>query len=386
MPLLCRSRLWLAVMLVLAGCKSEPRESSATDTGTAAAPAPRKEPTATPAPSKEPTPTPAPAAISGTALSYLKPVDAQHCQWVRQPLPSGALTDYTFDAPCDESLLSWSPDGTQGLVFSFAVGDGAQPRTWLVDFAGKSGKPMDLKGLPGGTGGAGPDKASIHMVGFDAQGRPVALVFVHRALEKGEGGERFITFEGQRYPVKGGEGLPGLALAYRLEGTEWKRFEAKASFFEPESSPGVDVLEAAKALPVQTFSLFGDPPGQEASEGAAQRLEAALPGQEPSGKWMSLSTPGGTLHYRGRRDPEEGTFFPSAPVRWEQEGKLVELEGLTAKEGDRLGFQARGGLLLVVALAGETKSAHVFDTRMNKKLVSVKDIESASFSPEPSGP
>ena len=376
--------LWLTVVL-LAGCKSESRESAATDKGGAAVPVSSKDLTPPPISSKEPTPTSAPVAAPGPVLSYLKPVDAQRCQWVRQPLPSGASTEYTFNAACNESLLSWSPDGTEGLAFSFAVGEGAQPRAWRVDFAKKSGKPMDLKGLLGGSGGAGFGKASIQRVSFDAQGRPVALVsavYAKDELEKGVGGERFITFEGQRYPVKGDEGSPGLAMAYRLDGTEWKRFETEVSSFESESAPGVDVLDAAKTLPVQTPSLFGEPPGQEASEGAAQRLDAALPGHESFGKWMSLSTPDGTLHYRGRQDPEDNSFFPSTPVRWEQEGKLVELEGLPAKEGDRLGFQVRRGFLLVVVLAEETRFMHVFDTRTQKKLVSVKDIESATFWPE----
>jgi hypothetical protein len=339
------SRPLLAVALVLGGCKSNP---SAPEAGASAAPAP----------GKAPAPAPTPAA-SGPALSYLKPVGSRRCEWVRQPLPSGEPTGFTFEGACDESLLSWSPAGTEGLVFNFMVHEGPRPRAWRVDFATNRGEPLKLEGLPGRAEGGDSEKTVLRRVALDAQGRPVALLSA--------------------------EGPPGLALAYRLEGTDWKRIETKVGSSGSES-PGIDVLDAAQALPVQTLFLFGDPPGQEASAEAARRLDTALPGQEPSGKWMSLSTPGGKLHYRSMMDPDDETFFPSAPVRWEQDGQLVEVKGLTARPGDRLGFQLRRGLLLIYVLAEETRSAHVYDPRTKQRLVFVKDIDSATLWPEPSRP
>ncbi|HEX8823214.1 MAG TPA: hypothetical protein VF794_25010, partial [Archangium sp.] len=340
----------LAAALVLAGCKSNP-------------PAP---PTAAPGAVTAPTPSkaPPPAPASGSALSYLKPVDAQRCEWVRQPLPSGEPTVFAFDAACDESQLSWSPDGNVGLVFNAATGDRTQPRVWRVDFPTKSGKPVDLKGLLGTLGGQGTDTPRIHKVAFDAQGRLVALV--------------------SDVPVED-EGTRGQALAFRQEGADWKRIESKPTSFD--SGPGVNVLDAAKALPDPTLSLFGDLPGQEASEASVKKLDAALPGQAQGkiGKWMSLSTPGGALYYWTAQDPEDESTYPTVPVRWEQDGSLVELEGLMARPGERLGFQVRGGLLLVFVL-GETRSAHVFDPRTKKNLVAVKNIESATLWPEPSKP
>jgi hypothetical protein len=344
MPLLRWSRPLLAVALVLGGCKSNPPAPAAVDSGVVAAPVS----------GKAPTPTHAPAPTLGPALSYLKPVDAQHCEWLRQPLPSGEPTVFSFDAPCDESLLSWSPEGKEGLVFSMAVGEGAQPRAWRVDFTAKAGKPVDLKGLTEGTGEQGADKLFIQHVGFDTQGRLVALVSDVSA---------------------------GQAFAYRLEGADWKRFETKALSPDAEGTPGIEVLDAAKARPDQTLSLFGELPGKEASEASARMLDAALPGQEPSGRWMTLATPGGPLHFRGLRDPEEDAFFPSAPVRWEQDGKLVEVEGLTAKTGERLGLQLREGLLLIFVLGEEGRLAHVLDSRTKKSLVSVKGLESATLWP-----
>ncbi|HZI05311.1 MAG TPA: hypothetical protein VEZ71_14870, partial [Archangium sp.] len=126
-------------------------------------------------------------------------------------------------------------------------------------------------------------------------------------------------------------------------------------------------------------------PGQAASESAVRMLNAALKPKDKFGKWMALPTPGGTLYYRAMQEDADGTESPRGPVRWEQDGKLVELEGLTARPGERLGFQVRGGVLLVFVLA-ETRSAHVFDPRTKKSLVAVKNIDSATLWPEPSKP
>ena len=269
-------------------------------------------------------------------------------------------------------------------MFIWPVGEGAQARIWRVDFATKTGKPLDLKDLPGGTGEQAPDKPYVAQVGFDAQGRPVALVadvYVEREAEKSEAGERFVCFESQRYPVPAGEGMPGLALAYRLEGGTWKRFEAKGSLYETAGAPEVRALEAAKTLSLPKPSE--DLPGQKASESAARKLDTALPGQDETGRWMSLTTPGGTLHYRAMQRPDdESLYHPSPPLRWEQEGKLVELEGLTAQQGDRLGIQLQGDLLLITG----PSSVYVFDTRTKKNLVSLQDVEVATFWPEASKP
>jgi hypothetical protein len=373
MSLLHWSRPLLAAGLVLAGCKSN-APAPAGDAGAPAAAATSKAPAA--------------AVASGPALSYLKPVDGDGCQWIRQPLPSGEPTVFPFDAACNQSVLSWSPNSMEGLVFSLALGEGEQPRLWRVDFTTKAGKPVSLAGLPGGEGAQTVDKPFISKVGFDTEGRVVALVsdvYTKRPFEKGPDGQSIISFEGERYPVKQGEGLPGLAMAYRLEGAAWKRSEVKASAYGAEDAPGIDAL-SVKLRSVKALVVFDELPGQEAAGGAVAKLDEALPGQDASGKWMSLPTPGGALHYRGTRDPEEDSLYPSAPVRWEQEGKLVELEGLTAKPGDRLGFQVQGDLLLVFVLGEETRSAHVLDSRTKKSLVAASAIESATFWPEPLKP
>jgi len=378
MSLLHWRRPLLAAALVVAGCKSNnPAPATATaDASVATVSAPAK------------APTPAPA--SGPALSYLKRVGPQQCAWVRQPIPSGTPTTvFTFDADCTRSLVSWSPDGKEGVVFTWPVGEGAQPRVWRVDFAAKTGKSMELK-LPGGTGEHGPNKPYIEKVSFDAQGRPVALVsdvYTDRPLEKGKNGEEFISFEGERFPVreKKVDTSPGLALAYRWEGSEWKRFETKLSVYEAEEAPGINALDAAKALSyIQSPTPPTDLPGKEASMSSGRLLDSSMPEQQETVLWMTLTTPGGMLHYAAR-NPGNDTLVPAAPVRWEQDGKLAELEELKAKDGDSIGLQVRGDLLLVTVL-NEARLAYVFDTRTKKNLLSVEGVESAALWPEPARP
>jgi hypothetical protein len=374
------SRSLFAVALVLVGCK--PNTSSA---ATADADA------ASQAPSKAPAPAPTPAPASAPALSYLKPAGPEKCEWVRQPLPSGAPTRvFTFDAACAQSELAWSPNGKEGLVFYRPEAEGAQPRIWRVDFTAKSGKRVELKGLPV-LAARGTDKPFIEQLGFDAQGRLVALVsdiYANRKPQKDKSGNRFILFENQRYPVEKSASSPGLALAYRLEGSDWKRFETKVSTYEPETAPGINALDAAKSLAsIPTPNPLPEgTPGQEASESTTKMLDAALPQQDKASKWMALPTPGGTLLYRGAVDYSDESFYPAAPARWEQDGKLVELAGLKAKDGDRLGFQLQDGLLILFVLGEDSRSAHVYDTRTKKNLASVQGVELATFWPAPSKP
>lgn len=379
------SRMLLAA-LVLAGCKSEkPPAPSAQPPGTpSAAAAPAK------APAPMPPPAPAPAPASGPALSYLKASDPERCEWLRQPLPSGEPTPlFSFNAACDRSMVSWSPDGKEGLVFTWPSGEGEHPRAWRVELAGHAGKLLDLKLLPGGRGAGEQDQPYIEQIGFDRQGRPVAIiadVYVSREPEQGADGQRILSFEGQRYSLPvGTEGMPGLAHAYRLEEGGWKHLETKASGFESSLAPGTSVLEAVKALmPVAKASGPQQRlPGEQASAAAAKKLDAAFPGQDEAGQWMVLTTQGGPLYYRGTLG---GDFlYPSVPLAWEQEGQLVALEGVGAKPEDWLDLKAQGEWLLI-ANYGMPRSVQVWNTRTRERVLSAEDANAPAFWPKPGGP
>jgi hypothetical protein len=383
MPLLRWNRAVLA-LLALAACKKEEPA--------AAPPSPAPPPAAEARPAPPPTPAPAqvaPAAPEAEAtVAYLLPQDPERCDWVRRTLPTGEpQVLFTFNAPCDRSMVSWGPGAREGLVFTWPSGEGEVPRAWRVDFAAHSGKPLDLKGLPGGTGAGAPDKPSIQEIGFDAQGRPVAIlsdVYVSRTPKKGADGKKFLSFEKDRYPLAEGEGLPGLALAYRLEDGGWKRIETKASTFDTDISLGTDALDAVKTLSsLIKASPSREMPGDNAPEGEVAKLSAAFPGLDDSGEWRALPTPGGTFYYRGEQGGE--FLYPSAPVSVEQDGKQVVLDGLLAKNGDFLDLQLQGGLLLV-GIHADARAAQVWDTRTKERLLTVEDAVAAAFWPKASTP
>ncbi|WP_037584476.1 hypothetical protein, partial [Stigmatella aurantiaca] len=271
----------------------------------------------------------------------------------------------------------------EGLVFTWPSGEGEVPRAWRVDFGAHSGKPLDLKGLPGSSGAGAPDKPYIEQIGFDAQGRPLAIladVYVSRKPKKGAGGKTFLSFEGDRYPEAEGEGLPGLALAYRLEEGGWKRIETKASTFDSDISLGTGGLEAVNALsPIIKASPSRDAPGEDVPESDVPKLDAAFPGLDESGEWRALPTPGGRLYYRGTLGGE--FLYPSVPMAWEQDGKLVPLEGLLAKDGDFLDLRLQDGVLLI-GIHGDTRAAQAWDTRTKERLLSVEGAIAPAFWPK----
>ncbi len=367
------SRSLLAMMLVMAGCKSNP-------------PPPAPEAPAAPATGSAPVKSPAPEApaapsLSEPALTYLKAADAQRCEWMRQPLASGVASAlFSFEAACDAAEFSWSPRGKEGLVFSASTQDGAQQRLWRVDFATKAGKPVSLQGLPPGTGQDGADKPRIRTAGFDTQGRPVVAISLRFDAPEGEEGSQYLTYEGQRYPITQDlGGVYELVLAYRQEGAEWKRAEAKVTGDFRE-------LDAIKSLYAPGVFSNPEPPGQALAGAEAQQLTTALPPKDKYGKWMVLGTAGTKVVYRARQEDSDGDPSPATPVRWLQDAKLEELEGLMAKDGTSLLVQQRDPLLVLNTL-DETTSAFVFDTRTKKNLVSVKGLATpATLWPEPSKP
>jgi hypothetical protein len=380
MPLLRWNRALFA-LLALAACKKE-APAVAPPPSPAAPPAAEARPT--PAPTPAPAAPEAPAAPAASAtLAYLVPQDPERCDWVRRALPAGEpSTLFTFNAACDRSMVSWSPGAKEGLVFTWPSGEGEVPRAWRVDFAARSGKPLDLKGLPGGTGAGAPDKPSIEQIGFDAQGRPVAIisdVYFSRKLKKGADGKAFLTFEKDRYPVEEGEGAPGLALAYRWEEGGWKRIETKASTFDSDISLGTDALDAVKTLSsLVKASPSREMPGDTVPEGELAKLNAAFPGLDDSGEWRAMPTPGGPVYYRGEQGGEY--LFPSPPVGFEQNGKVEALDGLLSKNGDFLDLKLQDGFLLL-GIHATARAAQVWDTRSKALLLTVEDAVAAAFWP-----
>lgn len=354
----------LLAAVALLGCQSNKE-------GTPAAPPP---PAAAPGSEAVPAPPPPPAEAQAE-LGYLKPTaDAEHCEWMRQPLKGTATRVFRFDAYCDRSAVSWSPDGKQGLVFTWPSGEGEVPRAWRVDVAAKSGQPLDLKALPGGNSAGNPNEPYVLRIGFDAQSRPVAIV-VLASETKGP-----LTFDGESFPVPKGKGVPGLAMAYRLEDGGWKRIETKAARFQEATPTEHGLLEAAATLtPTWTASPPAQLPGTKAPQALAKQLNAQAPEGAEAGWWMELPGPDGTLYYRAR---QEGPMLVlGQPLLWARGDQRLSLKDLTEPDA-YLGLQFDRGLLLVTSYGGYA-AATVWDSKTQQRVVSVPEVYAPAFWPTP---
>jgi|SRR5215217_4032543 len=321
---------------------------------------------ATPAP--PPSAEPAPA----FALSLLQDASPSGCTWIRQD-PTGirkALA--TVDAPCERLGLAWSPDGKQGALVDRGHGS-LPPRAWKVDFDAPQGlAPLAL-----------PDEGRTDSLGFDAQGRVVALVSQLEGLtRKEERGEEVFVVDGQRLPVpEETEGSPaGLAHAYRREGETWKRIESVATVYEREDAPGTTALATASQLVSSTFGADPDAPAAtelaEDSEDAA-RLDAVVKdkGHTEYGAWVALETHGGPL-YAWRAARELPVLMP--PLRWEANDRLSEPEALSLEPTSAVELRVRGALLLVAS----DHSARIYDARSKKRLAQLDGVHGARFWPK----
>ncbi|MFP2957562.1 hypothetical protein ACLEPN_06935 [Myxococcus sp. 1LA] len=356
----------LLAAVALLGCQSRKEEKPATPPAPAAAPQA----------AEAPKPTPPPEAR--TELGYLKPTeDGEHCEWLRQPLKGSATRVFGFDAYCDRSSVSWSPDGKQGLVFTWPSGEGEVPQAWRVDVVAKSGQPLDLKSLPGGTSAGAPNEPFVSRIAFDAQGRPVALV-VLASEAKGD-----ITFQGESFPVPKGQGVPGLAMAYRFEDGAWKRIEAKATRFQEEGPSEQGLLEAEASLtPTWLASLPTQLPGSKAPPSLAKELDAQEPGAAGAGWWMELPGPGGTLYFRARQEGPQ--LVLGQPLLWARGDQRVSLKDLTEPDA-YLGLQFDRDLLLVTSYGGFA-AATVWDPKTQQRVVSIPDVYAPAFWPTSRAP
>jgi hypothetical protein len=352
----------LVAGLLLAGCKSnkeqEPAPQAATPPAVATKPAPA------PAPTVEP--------VTDATLSYLEPSTDGKCRWVRHTPPGEPRTVFTVPTGCDAVRLAWSLDGKAGLAYVAGPGEGEAPRIWRVDLA--TGKETTL---------SSPKLGTLGGLGFDAEGRPVALMEDQREAT-GEGEKREIVFEGKSYPAAM-DGIPGLAHAFRLEGGDWKRFETKDTSYDWDYAAGIRALDAYDAM---------GPTPEKLSAAATEALKPVLEDspvfaalsavRKPSdetGSWKQLELPGGAVYVWEASDSE--LPYLSAPVRVMGEKGLVEPEALKVSGG--LSLAARGEQVLLVFTDTEGKPvARLWNAKTKKLVTTLADKPTLSFWPKPS--
>ncbi|AKQ67801.1 hypothetical protein A176_004713 [Myxococcus hansupus] len=361
----------LFAAMALLGCQSGQDSKTPAPPPAATAPTPQA-----PAPAKAEPPAPPPPAAE---LGYLKPTeDAEHCEWMRQPLPGTATRVFRFEAACDRSQVSWSADGKQGLLFTWPSGEGEVPRAWQVDATTKSGQPIDLKTLPGGTSAGNENEPYVSRLGFDAEGRPVALVFV--AFQPKAAQKNTVTFEGESFPVPPGKGVPGLAMAYRREDGGWKRIEAKGSRVQESTPSDQGLLDVEATLtPAYTASPPSQVLGTRVPAATAKTLNAQVQGASADTRWMELPGPGGTLYYPAR---QAGPLLAMGqPLIWARGDQRVFLKDL-AEPDAYLSFQFGRGLLLVTSYGGYA-AANVWNPETQQRVASIPEAYAPAFWPTP---
>ncbi|HYO59284.1 hypothetical protein [Archangium sp.] len=368
----------LAAGLLLAGCKSD-KDMEPAPKAQATAPAPKPAALA-------PTPTLAP--VSDATLSYLENSPNKKCRWMQLTPPGEPRTVATLPIGCGGLRLAWRPDGRQALAF---YGHWSKHKIWQVDLA--TGTSTAFSSLP--------SRGTLGTLGFDKQGRPVALMEERyyeegadtpsslKMVETGTGEDKKeqLLFEGKRYDLDlDPDGEPGLAHAFRLEndGT-WTRFETKSASYDVPYSSGYDVLGAIHAL----APTSARPPGsvQKALEDVPEDSPdfAALSAvREPSdiGGWKQLKTAAGPLYLYLWNDPSQDPPQHTGLVRIRGEEGLVEPEGLSFS--DELRVSMRGALVLLESRDDSGKRvARLWNAKTKKLVASLNDKQVVTFWPKP---
>lgn len=317
----CLSSL-LAAALLAGACKSKSQEPAPAPV----APTPPPMAAARPA---EPPP------VADDTLSWAQQ-EGGTCQWVRLDAAGGTRrVVFTFEGGCENAQLAWSHDGRQGAVLQ-SFDNARPPRAWTVDLLTGQGTALPL-----------PEVGRATALGFDPEGRPVALQ----------------------------EGDVGLAHAYRREGTTWKRVETRA-------------LELAKTLgPHTKLDADAGPRSERVSPEEQEALDKTAPPQgdlvgahgedlEPTTVWVRFSLPGGPLYYK--EEPGE-VVTQSGPLRWRVGGTLVEPEKLALPPDAFLSLATRGPMLLVTS----DKAVRLYDAKQRKLLLSLEGAFLPRFWPRP---
>lgn len=355
----------LGAALLVSACKKSQETAPATPAPDAAAPAKPAEL----------------APVVDDSLSFVEKAGDQ-CKWVRLDAVAGTRkTVFSFAGPCQLAQLAWSHDGRKGAVLQ-TFEDERPPRAWTVELATGQGTALTLPGVGRTT-----------ELGFDPEGRPVALVAHHeipntQAPERvEENGQASFVFEGQKYPINIQDGEPGLAHAYRREGDAWKRVETLVTSYGWDMAGETQILESAKRLgPNTRLEAQAGVESENASDQETAALEKTVAKKqaEPSGaegeeeepSWARFSTAGGPVYYR---EKQVENVIPSLPLRWNVGDKLAEPEKLALPEGAAISLATRGNVLLVTS----NEAVRLYDVKQKKQVVSLNGVSQAGFWPRP---
>lgn len=316
-------------------------------------------------------------AWSDATISLFKP-DGRGVTWVRQDgLAAGKRQVIArFDQPDALPQAAWRADARQALVWLSRNDEAGTPTLWSVDVEGSKVTKLPI-----------PAHGRIHDLGYDDKGAAYVLTLHDMPTRKDKQGSYF-QFEGKRYAIDTDrEGLPVLALSYRLgPKNTWSLTEAVTSDTGWDLARGIHALKVADKLGYRTTKeLRANSRGDtESDKKLVAQLTAAAPEvKQFEGEWTRMKSAAGPFYIWG----EFVEFIYSSPiVVVKANGKFTKLTDLTAafvfstQDLNFIAPQVRGQYLLA-AKSYDGKHPHLYDLKTAKLLFEDPSAQAAVFWP-----
>ena len=320
------------------------------------------------------------AETSSVALSLFEPA-GHRCRWSRVEATSGQRRPVaTFPGSCRGARARFPPAADRALIWfdpslaalqvtpsgierrtPAATGRPAAARLFFVRLSGGRPTPLPL-----------PPRGQLTELGFSPPGDAWALTLAPCPTVKAAGCG---TEPGP------GDGLPGVARAYRLAGSRWRLVESRATRQGADRSPGVKVLEqAARLAPPSPGGLAVRPPGRPVADPARlARLRAFAPHLVPGEqqRWLALTTAVGEL-FVWQTAVEE--LFSTGAIALGAGGELIPPPGLGLGPQDIVALATEGDYLLV-ATFGDGGRPRLYHLGQGGLSLSSDDGQGASFWP-----
>jgi hypothetical protein len=302
-------------------------------------------------------------AVITPLLSIFESSGENECTWFRyDPSNSFRFPVAIFDAPCAQHVqVNWSPDLDRAVV-----GFGLFPkRTWEVDFEDDSMLELPV-----------PGQGNTRIIGYDKQGRIVALTLESSPPIIQEGGSLYCLIGTTRYEVFDKKNT-ALAHSWYLEEGTFFREETKVTD-EGEFGAGITVLSANENLAgVRTEELWNSVHG-DADRGELKhkkQLDNLAP--KGVGTWDEWETEMGSIaHWMASWDEDT----PTAPVAYFRDDQWQILPDLTLDSRNRIAVEIRIPYMLVSTSGSRP---HLYDLNGPTLIYASDETTGSMFWPMP---
>lgn len=324
------------------------------------------------------TPPPTPSKVGETigSVAWFETSGPQ-CQWqvhdflTRTPPivePVAGRTLAVLDAPCpDAGGVGFFVNPTKDRAIVWIGGD-VDWIAWQAD-------------LTTGAATRLPVRKDAKSFGFAGDGSVLAFGYDMSEPLK-EGWNHVFHFEGREIPSEIQDGLPALAIAWKLEGDQWKAVEAKPTstgWDYAQEETGLDAYRlAAGVRSADIVGQFnGEVPWTPADENTGKKLTslAHIPPDFADGEWQVVKQDGKYLAWYAFNAE---FLVSSAPAYWDRGNGWEALPDLPYKVGDGVDYAWKGRLVMVTQY-GQTPM--FWDTATGALVASSPRASTATFWP-----